>query len=113
MVTAATLYEERLFADETKLATLEHGLLTLAKQYHWQLEAWAVFSNHYHFVARSKDGSARLRKFLKHLHADSTRGLNRLDDKIGRTRWFNFWVTQLTYARAYFAPINFIHPNPL
>jgi len=29
MVTAATLHKERLFADETKLASLEHGLRSL------------------------------------------------------------------------------------
>jgi putative transposase len=113
MVTAATLHKERLFADETKLATLEHGLLTLAKQYHWQLEAWAVFSNHYHFVARSNDDSASLKKFLKHLHADSARGLNRLDDKAGRAVWFNFWDTKLTYERSYLARLNYVHQNPV
>src|SRR5437867_3071080 len=91
MVTAATLHKEHLFSGKEKLTLLENGLLSLAKQYSWQLQAWAVFSNHYHFVARNNDESAVLRKFLKHLHTDTARELNRMDSRIGRTVWFNFW----------------------
>ncbi|MGZ3632738.1 MAG: hypothetical protein ACXWM7_00200 [Parachlamydiaceae bacterium] len=28
-------------------------LLELARKYGWNLEAWAIFSNHYHFIAQS------------------------------------------------------------
>src|SRR5499426_91630 len=79
MVTAATLYQEHLFADADKLSSLQNSLLTLAKKYQWQLEAWAVFSNHYHFIARSNPESASLKILLTHLHADSARELNRAD----------------------------------
>jgi REP element-mobilizing transposase RayT len=75
IVTAATLYKKPFFASEKKLTLLEDSLLSLAKQYQWQLEAWAVFPNHYHFVARSGNDSASLKRLLKHLHADSAREL--------------------------------------
>ena len=52
MVTGATLHKAKLFSTEVKLTMLEHDLLALAKQHHWQLEAWAVFVNHYPFIAR-------------------------------------------------------------
>jgi hypothetical protein len=55
MVTGASLHKEHLFPTAEKLNLLEHELLTLAKQHEWQLEAWAVFVNHYHFVARGHD----------------------------------------------------------
>jgi putative transposase len=110
MVTAATLHKNHLFADAGKLTLLEHGLLSLAKQYQWQLEAWAVFTNHYHFVARRKRESASLKKLLTHLHADSARDLNRMDEEIGREVWFNFWDTKLTYERSYLARLNYVHP---
>ncbi|MGQ0763244.1 MAG: REP-associated tyrosine transposase [Acidobacteriota bacterium] len=113
MVTAATLHKKPLFADPAKLTLLENALLHLAKQYQWQLEAWAVFANHYHFVSRCSDEPASLKKFLKHLHADSARELNRLDDKDGRTVWFNFWDTKLTYERSYLARLNYVHQNPV
>jgi putative transposase len=60
MVTAGTLYKQRLFADPQRLTLLENHLLTLTRDQGWQLEAWAVFSNHYHFVGRSHDGCAPL-----------------------------------------------------
>jgi putative transposase len=113
MVTAATLNKEHLFADGRRLDLLEHALLSLAKRYQLQLEAWAVFANHYHFVARRNDEEVSLRKFLKHLHANTARELNRLDDKTGRTVWFNFWDTKLTYERSYLARLNYVHQNPV
>ena len=113
IITAATLYKEHLFATPEKLTLLERELLSLARRYQWQLEAWAVFSNHYHFVGRNNPESANLKKFLKHLHAASARELNRLDQKTGRTVWFNFWDTKLTYERSYFARLNYVHQNPV
>jgi putative transposase len=113
IVTAATLHKEHLFLDARKLTLLENGLLSLAKQYQWQLEAWAVFANHYHFVARSKRESASLEKLLTHLHANSARDLNRLDQQVGRKVWFNFWDTQITNERSYLARLNYVHQNPV
>ena len=113
IVTAATLHKEHLFADACRLTSLQHLLLSLAKEYQWRLEAWAVFTNHYHFVARSNNDSASLKRLLKHLHANSSRELNRVDDKIGRRVWFNFWDTKLTYERSYLARLNYVHQNPV
>ena len=113
IVTAATLHKKHLFADACRLISLQHLLLSLAKQYQWRLEAWAVFTNHYHFVARSNNDSKSLKRLLKHLHADSARELNRVDDRIGRRVWFNFWDTKLTYERSYLARLNYVHQNPV
>jgi putative transposase len=113
IVTAATLHKEPLFAGARKLTLLENGLLSLAKQYQWQLEAWAVFANHYHFVARRGLQSESPEKLLKHLHANSARDLNRLDEQIGRKVWFNFWDTKLTSERSYLARLNYVHQNPV
>jgi REP-associated tyrosine transposase len=113
IVTAATLHKDHLYQTADKLTLLENTLLGLAKQYGWQLEAWAVFSNHYHFVGRSKSEAESLRKFLKHVHADSARELNRLDGTVGRTVWFNFWETKLTYERSYLARLSYVHRNPV
>ena len=71
----------------------------------------AVFSNHYHFVARGLPGCTDLGKLLKRLHADTARELNRLDNAPGRQVWFNFWDTRLTYERSYFARLNYVHQN--
>ncbi len=112
-VTAGTLHKERLFADKTRLDLLERKLIELANQYHWQLEAWAVFSNHYHIVARGFPDSASLRKLLKHLHTDTARELNRMDGKAGRKVWHNFRDTKLTFEKSYFARLNYVHQNAM
>ena len=113
IVTGATLYKEHFFAGETRLRMLEDQLLTLASDYRWQLEAWAVFVNHYHFVSRSTYNSVSLDKFLTHLHADTAREVNKLEDKSGRQVWFNFWDTKLTYEKSYLARLNYVHQNPV
>jgi putative transposase len=110
-VTAGTLHKEHLFADGTRLDLLERKLLELANQYHWQIEAWAVFANHYHFVARGCPVSANLGKYLKHLHSDTARELNRLDGQEGRKVWHNFRDTRLTFERSYLTRLNYVHQN--
>jgi REP-associated tyrosine transposase len=72
-----------------------------------------VFSNHYHFVARNNNEDHRLKRLLSHLHADTARALNRLDNAAGRTVWFNFWDTKLTFERSYLARLNYVHQNPV
>ena len=109
MVTGATLHKEHIFPTGKKLDMLERELLTLAKQHEWQLEAWAVFVNHYHIVARGHDPARPLDKFLKHLHPNTARQVNELDDSAGRQVWHNFWETELTTECSYLARLNYVH----
>src|SRR5712692_7744325 len=113
MVTAATLHKEHFFARVDRLDLLENELLSLAKKYEWQLQAWAVFSNHYHFVGRSQEETPRLKEFLSHLHSNTGRELNRVDQTARRAVWYNFWDTKLTYERSYLARLNYVHQNPV
>lgn len=113
MITAATLYKEPLFRTPEKLTMLENSLLSLAKKYHWRLEAWAVFANHYHFVACSEDCALELDRMVKQLHDDTARELNRWDQAEGRSVWYNFGDTKLTYQRSYLARLNYVHQNPV
>src|SRR6476619_7176680 len=83
IVTGATLHKEHLFRGPDRLDILHCRLLTLAESYRWQLEAWAVFSNHYHFVARSGPGARDLRRLLSHLHSATALEVNRLDEMPG------------------------------
>lgn len=110
-VTAGTLHKKRLFKDKPRLDLVLRRLMELAAQYHWQLEAWAVFANHYHLVARGFPDSANLGRFLKLFHADTARELNRLDGQPGRKVWFNFRDTKLTFEKSYLARLNYVHQN--
>jgi len=113
IVTGATLDKAHLFTAPAKLELLETSLLTLAKRYRWQLEAWAVLANHYHLIARSFGPAAPLKEYLRHLHSETSRELNQLDESTGRRVWYNFWDTKLTYERSYLARLNYVHQNPV
>jgi len=59
MVTAGTYLKQPIFRGAQRLECLCDLLLELAEKYGWDLQAWAVFPNHYHFVALSALLSAR------------------------------------------------------
>ncbi len=111
MVTGATLRKAHLFEGPEKLTLLETSLLSLAIQYGWQIEGWSVFVNHYHLIARSQLQAESLGNFLNHLHSETARKLNQLDQLPGRTVWYNFWDTKLTFERSYLARLNYVHQN--
>jgi putative transposase len=111
LVTAATLGKQHLFRSEDRLTLLEEKLLLLAREYGWDLEAWAVFSNHYHFVGHSSSESESLKVFLSHLHSVTASTINQHDGESGRQVWHNFRDTQLTFEKSYFARLNYVHQN--
>jgi putative transposase len=71
------------------------------------MEAWAVFPNHYHFIA----GAESLRNFLADFHRHAAAWVNRLDGARGRNVWHNFWETKLTYEKSLLARLNYVHQN--
>ena len=113
IVTAGTLYKHHFFSTDTKRDLLERLVLSLAKQQGWQLEAWAVLANHYHFVARGDVHSTNLRSLIGDLHYDSACALNEMDGQPGRNVWYNFWDTRLTHQYSYMARLAYVHRNPV
>ena len=111
MVTGATLYKRRLFHDGERLDLLEAALLRLMKEAGWQVEAWAAFSNHYHFVAYPAPEAGDLREVIHDLHGETARELNRLDGVAGRRVWHNYWDTKVTFEKSYLARLNYVHQN--
>jgi putative transposase len=113
MITAATLHKQHVFSSPQKLDLLQAELISLAKRYDWHLHAWAVFPNHYHFIARSERETPQLAEFISHLHSSTASELNRLDQRSGRRIWHNFWDSKLTYERSYLARLSYVHRNPV
>ena len=114
-VTASTYTRAHHFKSAERLRVLHRGLLTVTRDFGWQLEAWAVFSNHYHFVAHSPAeaaDAASLSQMLGLLHTKTARWLNKLDAAPNRKVWHQFWDTRLTYQRSYLARLNYVHQNP-
>jgi putative transposase len=113
-VTSATCEKGHHFRGAKRLRVMQRGLLTVAEKFGWRLEAWAVFSNHYHFVAHSpvpaRDASS-LTPMLSVLHVKLAGWVNKLDGTPGRKVWFNFWETRLTHQRSYLARLHYVHQN--
>ena len=115
-VTASTYQRQHHFAGKARLAVLNRGLLKVAADFGWQLEAWAVFSNHYHFVGHSPvdvDTAESLSQMLGRLHELTAKWINKLDADAGRKVWHNFRETRLTYEKSYLARLNYTHQNPV
>ena len=113
IVTAGTYLKEHHFKGAERLCVLQRGLLKLAEENGWHLEAWAVFSNHYHFIAISQSDPNSLRTVVSKLHTLTARHLNQLDATQGRKVWFQYWDTHLTFERSYLARLNYVHHNPV
>lgn len=111
IVTAGTWNKEHFFRSPSHLDVRQEELLSAAERHGWQLEAWACFSNHYHFVGHSPADATSLKRFLSEVHTQSAKRINRCDGTAGRKVWFNFWETQLTYEKSYLARLNYVHQN--
>ena len=113
IVTAGTYQKEHWFRGSDRLDMLESALLRVMKNSGWRLEAWAAFSNHYHFVAHAEPGATPLWAAIKQLHGQTAREVNRRDGAAGRVVWHNFWDTELTFEKSYLARLNYVHQNPV
>jgi putative transposase len=111
MVTAGTFRKEHFFRSPEGLTLLCDSLLELAVTYGWQLQAWAVFSNHYHFVATAPPDPNSLRSLIRHLHSHTAREINRQGNTPGRRVWFEYWDTHLTFEKSYYARLSYVHQN--
>lgn len=110
-VTAGTYLKTHHFRGPERLAVLHRGLLQVCADFGWRLEAWAVFSNHYHFVAESPATAESLPAMLSLLHEKTSKWVNKLDKATGRKAWHNYRETLLTYERSYLARLNYTHRN--
>ena len=113
-VTASTHLRPHHFAGKARLGVLHRGLLKVAAKFGWRLEAWAVFSNHYHFVGHSPEEAETaesLSLMLGQLHERTAKWVNQLDTAPRRQVWHNFRETRLTYEKSYLARLNYTHQN--
>jgi len=113
MVTAGTYRKDRLFNTPQRLSMVTAVLFEQAVSFGWQLQAWAVLSNHYHFVAHAPKDARSLKRMLQAVHSLTARTLNAEDKTAGRKIWFQYWDTCLTFEKSYLARLNYVHNNPL
>jgi putative transposase len=112
MVTAATYRKQPLLRSAGRLTLVRDALFALAEELGWDLQAWAVLPNHYHFVAISPDQPETLRSLVRRLHSATARAVNVEDGTLGRRVWFQYWDSRITFQKSYFARLKYVHTNP-
>ena len=112
IVTTGTYCKLPHLSSPSRLDFFQESLFRYASEFSWDLRAWAVLANHYHFVAASPSNPGTLRKFLGKLHMQTAKQLNCWDNTPGRTVWFQFWDSHITFERSYLARLNYVHYNP-
>jgi putative transposase len=113
MVTGATLYKKRILNDDPHKALFCRILFERAALLGWELHAWAVLDNHYHFVAQSPEDPTTLVRLIREVHSISAIELNRLDNAPGRRVWYNYWDSCIDYETSYLARLLYVHLNPV
>jgi len=113
MITAGTYGKRRFYDSPEKLDFLLGELFDSAEHFGWDLQAWAVMANHYHFVAHAPDDAETLNNLIMALHSKSAIWINKEDGTPGRRVWFQYRDTCLTYEKSYYARLNYVHHNPM
>jgi putative transposase len=109
-VTARTYQEQHIYRDAQSLDQLQDRLCLFAEEHEVRLQAWSLFSNHYHLVAGVDQGE-NLRRMISHLHSLEGIQCNARDSSAGRKVWFQFRDTLLTFERSWFARLRYTHEN--
>lgn len=114
-VTARARQERHLLHSPKRRDWFQEAFQRCVLEFGWRLEAWAILSNHYHWIGQSpvrEDTVQSLSLMVRKLHSLTTKELNRRDDMPGRTRlWHNYRETHLTLQRGYLARLHYVHEN--
>jgi putative transposase len=111
IVTGSTYEKAHFFNCPERLVLLQETLLEVLEKHGWILQAWAVFANHYHFIAVAPKTGISLGSLIKKFHSITAIEVNRLDRISGRQVWFQYWDTCLTYENSWLARLNYVHNN--
>ncbi len=111
MVTCGTYQKVHHFRSDDRLELVHDTLLHLAKEAGWILHAWAVFSNHYHFIAQSPKDATNLPLWLGKLHHSTAVKVNREDNTPKRRVWYQYWDSYITIHTSYLARLHYVHQN--
>jgi len=113
MVTGAILHNQDLHKENSKKEFVLRTLQERSQLLGWQLEAWAVLNNHYHFIARAPENVLNLSTLIRQIHSITGIQLNKWDRTPGRQVWFNYWDSCITYEKSYLARLHYVHMNPI
>lgn len=112
LVTTATQHEAPLFRGELRLDFLQNTLVELAQQFGWELQAWTIVPNHYHFIAISP-APQTLHALVEQFHAVTARYLKQQDNSLGPRIWSPAGERFLSHENTYLSRLKDVHFNPV
>jgi REP element-mobilizing transposase RayT len=89
-ITIGTFHRHKLFNDNEKKKLLEAILMKTSHKYLNKIYGWVILDNHLHILVKTAMGK-ELHKFVNSLQGKSAIELNKLDCKIGRRVWYQYW----------------------
>ena len=113
MVTGTILHKQHLLSEDRRKELFLKTLFEKAILFNWNLEAWVVLHNHYHFIAQAPNNPKTLSKLLQQIHSITAIQFNRWDNSPGRQVWQNYWDTCITYEKSYLTRLRYVHENPV
>ncbi len=113
MITGAILYKEPIIKPARYKEFLIENILFYGEKFGWEVQAYVVMDNHYHFLSRAPDDASSLSTFMMSIHRFTAKEWNKAENRTGRTVWYNYWDTCITSEKSYFARFNYIHFNPI
>jgi putative transposase len=113
MITGATLCKNHFFNSRDKLFRLQDLLFETAVSFRWKLEAWSLFSNHYHVIGSAGEETRPSSRWIQRFHSLSAEMVNETDGRPGRQIWYQYWDRALTFEASYWPRLNYVANNPV
>lgn len=111
-ITAPTYQHNCILSTNAHFHLWIQALKKLTREFQLKLKAWVVLPNHYHLLFLPKTGRD-IGTFMKRLNGRTSRELNLLDKKQGRSVWYSYWDTCVRDERGFWTHFNYIHYNPI
>ncbi len=114
MVTAATYDKEPVFHSSDRLTMVMDRLLTTALEFAWDMKAWAILPNHYHFIAESHDEHGEsLKDWLWEFHRTTAARINAMSREPERRIWMSYRESRIMHPHAYMVRLHWVMRNPV
>ncbi len=111
-ITGRVVENKSLFHSSLKKELFLKVLKISLAKFSISIFAFVVNDNHYHLLAKITNAQA-LSYFVKNLHENSARLLNKIDGQPGRQVWYQYWDRCIRSEKDFWVRFNYIHHNPV
>ena len=77
----------------------------------WRLQAWALFSNHYHLILTAEPDAKSLSSLLENFLETTTAVLNERDGNPRRQVWGEVLESRIAFLTGYYTRLKYVHQN--